>query len=432
MNETTPTSTAVERNMHHTLDSIRDQLQEALAGDPDAPTQFKPPDGTIQQLQAYIKLIVDDVHQAASETVVKNAELTELHARVQAILDGAADAIITIDEDARIESLNHEAERMFGWTVDEARGRNINILMPSPYHEEHDGYLQRYYETNERRIIGIRREVVGQRKDGTVFPMDLHISEIRVSGRRIFTGIARDITDRKQAEDLLVATRDVTVFALAKLAESRDPETGEHLERMRAYSQILAEHLAETGPYTEQIDDEFLKNLYRSSPLHDIGKVGIPDAVLLKPGSLSDEEFAIMKRHTTIGAEALESTAQHASSGGFLAMGVEIARYHHERWNGAGYPTGLAGLDIPLAARIVALADVYDALTSVRVYKSAFDPLVARSMIEQEEAKHFDPAVIEAFHASWDAFQDVQKEMDGCTFEFADAGAPATAAARPN
>ena len=202
----------------------------------------------------------------------------------------------------------------------------------------------------------------------------------------------------------VVATRNVTVFALAKLAESRDPETGEHLERMRSYAQILAEELAENGPYTEEVDQAFLSDLYLSTPLHDIGKVGIPDVILLKPGQLSASEFAVMQRHTLIGVRALQEAADHTGSGTFLGMAIRIARSHHERFDGSGYPEGLSGLDIPLAARIVALADVYDALTSIRVYKSAFEPEVARSMIEAEGGKHFDPAVVDAFRSRSDDF----------------------------
>ena len=212
----------------------------------------------------------------------------------------------------------------------------------------------------------------------------------------------------KQRTTQITETRDVTVFALAKLAESRDPETGEHLERLRAYSQILAEQLARQGPYANEINEQFLENLYRSSPLHDIGKVGIPDAILLKPGQLTTDEFEIMKRHTLIGEKALKMATEHSGSGGFLAMAIDIARAHHERFSGDGYPSGIAQQDIPLSARIVALADVYDALTSTRVYKSAPEPIVAKSMIEQEEAKHFDPAIVNAFRMSWDDFLNVQ------------------------
>lgn len=210
----------------------------------------------------------------------------------------------------------------------------------------------------------------------------------------------------------IAATRDVAVFALAKLAESRDPETGEHLERLRSYSQILAEELHVHGPYTDQIDEHFLEDLYRSSPLHDIGKVGIPDAILRKPGRLTPAEFEVMKQHTTIGAEALEQAMHLTGCGGFLAMAVDIARFHHERIDGTGYPCGLEGLAIPLPARIVALADVYDALTSVRVYKEAYPPEQARSMILEQEGRHFDPAVVDAFRGRFADFLEVRAIID--------------------
>ncbi|MBN2477497.1 MAG: response regulator [Pirellulales bacterium] len=205
----------------------------------------------------------------------------------------------------------------------------------------------------------------------------------------------------------VVATRDMAIFGLAKLAESRDPDAGEHLERMRQYSRILAEQLGREGPYVAQIDQAFIDDIYRSSPLHDIGKVGIPDAILLKPGRLTRDEFEIMKQHTTIGAEALRQAVEESACGSFLDMAIDIARHHHERYLGTGYPDGLAGDEIPLSARIVALADVYDALTSDRVYKSAFDPEVAKSMIEEEKGQHFDPDVVEAFRARYDDFLQV-------------------------
>ncbi|MBN1764233.1 MAG: HD domain-containing protein [Sedimentisphaerales bacterium] len=215
----------------------------------------------------------------------------------------------------------------------------------------------------------------------------------------------------EQRTEQIMSTRDVAVFALANLAESRDPETGAHLERIRSYCQILAEELRENSEYSDQITDEFIEDLYRSSPLHDIGKVGIPDLILLKPGSLTESEFKIMEQHTNIGGDALKKAGRLAS-GGFLDMGCEIARSHHERFDGSGYPDKLAGLDIPLAARIAALADVYDALTSVRVYKSAFRPEVAKLMIEEERGKHFDPAVVDAFLNRYEDFIKVRKLHD--------------------
>ncbi len=202
----------------------------------------------------------------------------------------------------------------------------------------------------------------------------------------------------------IVDSRDLIVFALANLADSRDPETGAHLERIREYCRILAEHLAEHGPYVDDIDTAFIDQIYQASPLHDIGKVGIPDAILLKPGRLSEREFELMKQHSLIGARALQEVAGHGGQSGFLSMAMDIARDHHERWDGSGYPYGLSGADIPLSARIAAVADVFDALTSVRVYKAAFTMEVARTMIENDAGTHFDPAIVEAFTARFDDF----------------------------
>jgi response regulator RpfG family c-di-GMP phosphodiesterase len=206
----------------------------------------------------------------------------------------------------------------------------------------------------------------------------------------------------------ITETRDVAMFVIATLAESRDPETGEHLERIRSYCHILAEELRNNSPYAEWLDDKFIEDLYRSSPLHDIGKVGIPDSILLKPGSLNDDEFEIMKQHSMIGAEALGRNIRTATNADFLEMAADIAKYHHERFNGTGYPEGLKGKEIPLAARIVALADVYDALTNSRVYKPAFRPEIAYMMICQERGKHFDPVIVDAFINRHDDFLQVK------------------------
>ncbi len=202
----------------------------------------------------------------------------------------------------------------------------------------------------------------------------------------------------RAAERILsLETRDVAIFAMARLAESRDPETGAHLERVRAYSRLIAKHLSTRKEFRAQVDDEFVRLIYLTSPLHDIGKVGVPDSVLLKPGRLSDREFEIMKTHTTIGAETLEAAAQHFPGVRFLEMAREIALTHHERYDGSGYPSGLTGDGIPLSGRVVALADVYDALTTKRVYKKAYAHDIARGIILPERGKHFDPAVVDAF-----------------------------------
>jgi len=211
---------------------------------------------------------------------------------------------------------------------------------------------------------------------------------------------------------LSMETRDVAIFAMAKLAESRDPETGAHLERVRSYSRVLAQHLGGLEKFREEITPEYARLIYLTSPLHDIGKVGIPDSVLLKPGRLSDREFDMMKTHTTIGAQTLDAALREFPNAKFLEMGRDIAATHHERWDGDGYPRGLAGEAIQLCGRIVAVADVYDALTSKRVYKSAFAHDVARSIIVNESGSHFDTDVVDAFLANEDLFTAIRNHYD--------------------
>jgi len=167
--------------------------------------------------------------------------------------------------------------------------------------------------------------------------------------------------------------------------------------RMREYSRILAEELSKWPKYADIIDGDYVQLIYVTSPLHDIGKVGIPDAVLLKPGKLTPAEFEIMKTHTVLGGETLRVVAKSRPDAQFLSMALEIALTHHERFDGHGYPDGLRGEDIPLCGRIVALADVYDALRSKRVYKAALDHLTARDTILAERGKHFDPDIVRAF-----------------------------------
>ena len=192
-------------------------------------------------------------------------------------------------------------------------------------------------------------------------------------------------------------TRDIVIFSMAKLAESRDPETGNHLERIRYYSKVLAESMFKSGESPDEIDRLFIDNIFRTSPLHDIGKIGIPDHVLLKPGRLDDKEFETMKLHSRIGFETLNEALGRYPKADYLKMSADIALSHHEKYDGTGYPDGLKGSEIPLAARIVALADVYDALVSKRVYKEAYQHDTARALILQGKGTHFDPMVIDAF-----------------------------------
>src|SRR4051812_43257743 len=208
-----------------------------------------------------------------------------------------------------------------------------------------------------------------------------------------------ELTMRIRTGERIVSleTRDMTIFAMARLAESRDPETGAHLERVRNYARTLAEDLARLPEFHGTIDPAYINLLYLTSPLHDIGKVAIPDHVLLKPGRLDVDEFEIMKTHTTLGAHTLAAAIREFPEARFLRMAQQIALTHHEEWDGNGYPDGLRGQDIPLCGRITAVADVYDALTSRRVYKSATTHEVARSVILKDRGTHFDPALVDSF-----------------------------------
>jgi putative two-component system response regulator len=203
---------------------------------------------------------------------------------------------------------------------------------------------------------------------------------------------------------LSLESREVIIFSLAKLAESRDQDTGTHLERIREYCRVIAEHLSKLPKYRDEIDGDYIQLLYMTSPLHDVGKVGIPDSILLKPGPLTREEFEIMKQHTLIGSNTLGAAAEAHPEANFLCMARDIAQSHHERYDGTGYPDGLAGDEIPLCGRIVALADVYDALTTKRVYKSAFSHEEARETILDGMGFHFDPDVVNAFLENEDRF----------------------------
>jgi putative two-component system response regulator len=210
---------------------------------------------------------------------------------------------------------------------------------------------------------------------------------------------APELTARMQtaARILALEMRDMTIFAMAKLAESRDPETGAHLERVRGFCRVLARQLATTDKYRGVIDADYINLIYMTSPLHDIGKVGIPDSILLKPGRLTDREFAIMKMHTEIGAQTLDAAMKKYPGVRFLEMARDIAASHHEWFDGSGYPRGLAGEQIPLCARIMALADVYDALAARRVYKAAFTHERAHGIILGESGTHFDPDLVQAY-----------------------------------
>jgi len=192
--------------------------------------------------------------------------------------------------------------------------------------------------------------------------------------------------------------KDVIIEAMGELAEYRDPETGSHIHRTRAYVQLLAEALAAQGHFLELLSKEYIVLLWKCAPLHDIGKVAIRDSILLKPGKLTPEEFEDMKMHAQYGEEVIANLEQMAGKPtSFLSCAKDIAGSHHEKYDGSGYPRGLAGDAIPLAGRIMAIADVYDALISKRVYKNSLSHEEAMAIMLEGNGTHFDPILIDAF-----------------------------------
>jgi HD-GYP domain-containing protein (c-di-GMP phosphodiesterase class II) len=220
---------------------------------------------------------------------------------------------------------------------------------------------------------------------------------------------------KKRTEELQ-QTQDTTILTLASLAETRDNETGNHILRTQRYVKVLAEELARKQEYSDRLSPEVIDLLFKSAPLHDIGKVGIPDHILLKPGKLEKEEFDIMQTHAQLGGDSLEIAEKRLGSNFFLRLAREIAMTHHEKWDGSGYPNGLKGEEIPLSGRLMAVADVYDALISKRVYKPAFPHEKASEIILKGRGSHFDPDVV-------DVYQAVEEEFKRVAREFGDAGA---------
>lgn len=244
-----------------------------------------------------------------------------------------------------------------------------------------------------------------------------HFEEVRA---RVNTHLSLSILRTKLAYQKLIAkevrerseAQQATIFALAKLAEHRDDDTGSHLERVSKYCELLAKQLGEQSRYADRISDDFIACIRHASALHDIGKVAIPDRILKKPGALTPEESDVMKTHTVIGAENLQTIYNRYKDNPFIGMGVEIALYHHERWDGTGYPDRLAGKNIPLSARIMAVADVYDALRSHRCYRKGFDHETVKEMLLKESGTHFDPEVIKAFLSLEKKFRTIMETLN--------------------
>jgi response regulator RpfG family c-di-GMP phosphodiesterase len=223
---------------------------------------------------------------------------------------------------------------------------------------------------------------------------NLYRSFVKMTGDSV-----RYIKDINQKNATIQKMHENLLVTIAELVENRDENTGQHIRKTAKYVSLILEEMRRRGVYADKLTDEYINSVVQAAPLHDVGKIHVPDMILNKPGKLTDEEFEVMKTHTTHGGKIIDTIIELMPESNYLAEAKNLAMYHHEKWNGKGYPRGLAGEDIPLSARVMAVADVFDALVSRRSYKEGFPYEKALGIIQQESGKHFDPQVVEAFMA---------------------------------
>ncbi len=314
---------------------------------------------------------------------------------------------------ARTRSLDDVAQQTASSASRLLSSRPVEVVLEDP----NDGLRAQTLRGGE-----LPREV----HEETIQSLEETIGTIRVAARTK-EGIPLDESDREILSSLacvgaiaasqLIALRardlanDTTLCALERLAEHRDDETSKHLERLRLYSGLLAREMRTQPRFQATIDDVYVRELCAAAPLHDIGKVGIPDSILLKPGPLTQAEWEVMRKHTTIGARTLRNVMENTSETSVLRMAHEIAWAHHERWDGTGYPRGLTGAEIPLAARIVAVADCYDALTTWRPFRSPWTHDETVAFLREQSGRQFDPAIVEAFEICAEDFDRIRERM---------------------
>lgn len=321
-------------------------------------------------------------------------------------------AVVITNEFAEIEFVNTKFTEMTGYSIEDVKGKNPKVLKSGM----HD--LQFYSNMWHVLTCGKswRGEFYNKRKNGETYWESALIAPVQDSKMKTthYIAIKTDITEKKNQELMLQQQRmqlekdikskvdeadsaqKAAIIALAKLTEARDYGTGKHVERVQHLCKVLATELMRTDQYQHYIDSAYLEDIFFASALHDIGKINIPDCILLKPSKLSEDEFDIMKNHVNIGAEILSEMVRQAPSRKII-MSARIAKYHHERWDGTGYVKKLKGENIPLEARIMSLVDVYDALRSSRPYKIEYPHTKTMEIIIDESGKQFDPDIVSAF-----------------------------------
>lgn len=366
----------------------------------------------IQDIRHQLTSYTDNLESLIQKRV---AEQTESDLKFYDLYNNLMDLAIIVDRDGEIQMANEHSVKLLGRSPDELRGSNIKRYLHSQDTEEDvfEDIITRIYTDQD--IQGMQLQL--NKAEGLTI-------DVEISGNRVFLIeknsiffqlVFRDISIIKymerqilESERLIDTSRQAAIFGLAKLAETRDDETGAHLNRIRLYTHILAKELKKNATLTRIVTKGFIEDILLSSSLHDIGKVGIPDRILLKPGKLTKHEYNIMKSHCVFGSTTLKEAETDSQNDSFLQMGQDITHYHHEKWDGSGYPVGLAGETIPLAARIVALADVYDALTTRRVYKPAYGHEFSKKIIIKGRGGHFDPDIVDAFLLGENKFKETR------------------------
>lgn len=338
----------------------------------------------------------------------------------QDVFDSTDDGEVITDVDGYVVKVNRGFERISGISAEGIVQKHIDFLSESILPEFDFTKILKKLNTDNT----WHGELSGTRQNNQRWLVSITFSPIRNEEGQIFAyaGIFKDVSSQREVEQALISSlkkmnlaQEAIIFGMARLAEHRDNDTGYHLERIRSYCRRLAQELYDRKMYPDEIDEEFVQMLYHTAPLHDIGKVGIPDYILLKSDTLSESEFDTMKSHTLIGYNTLNSIFKEYGDMQFLKMGIEITYCHHEHWNGGGYPRGLKGDEIPLSAQILAIADVYDALTTERTYKKAYQHAVALETMKKQRGKHFSPKI-------FDVFLDILDDIDKIRQSFSEKG----------
>lgn len=383
------------------------------------------------ELQFYEKLVVCTLFIVFGSHVQTNikkrrqaeANLQKSKEKYRIILESIEEGYYEIDLDGEFIFLNPSMCKIMTRVEKEIIGTKITSYFSALDSESFSTFLNRI-KNNERQHSTIECELKIKGGGKKIIEMSASLmGDANVSANGI-RGIIRDITERKMLErNLFKSLEDVkearagVILGLAKLAEYRDSDTGQHLERIREYSKTIANQLSKSEKYNDYITSRYIDDIYQSSILHDIGKVGVPDAILLKKGKLTDDEYKQIKIHTLLGGHALSDITKQFKDQTFLTIAREIAYYHHEKWNGEGYPSQLKGEQIPLSARIITIADVYDALTSKRCYKEALSHTTAKEIILKEKGTIFDPDIIDAFLVVEDQFREIKNALQQETTE---------------